>query len=84
MSASKTLHTGKTWLDLLLMANISINRFISPLLDEYDVVPGFSDLDDVEVPDYDFVSLYVRFIPYCTCILVLTHDFSLLRFCPLW
>lgn len=61
------------------------DRFTSPLLDEYDVVPGFSDLEDSpEAPDYDIAHLYVSCIKQFTRTLILICGLRLLRFWPSW
>lgn len=42
------------------MESLDTNRFDRPLLNEYDIVPGFHDLEDApEALDYDIAHLYV-------------------------
>ncbi|KFG79138.1 subtilisin-like protease [Metarhizium anisopliae] len=58
-SAEAVLSQVKSWADKFESYACKHDYAYGPLLDEYDVVPGFSDLEDSpEAPDYDIARLY--------------------------
>ncbi|OAA48932.1 subtilisin-like protease [Beauveria brongniartii RCEF 3172] len=58
-SAESVLSQVKSWADKFEDYVCKHDYAYGPLLDEYDVVPGFSDLEDSpEVPDYDIARIY--------------------------
>ncbi|KAM3450425.1 hypothetical protein MY3296_006094 [Beauveria thailandica] len=58
-SAESVLSQVKSWADKFEDYACKHDYAYGPLLDEYDVVPGFSDLEDSpEVPDYDIARIY--------------------------
>ncbi|KGQ04605.1 Subtilisin-like protease 11 [Beauveria bassiana D1-5] len=58
-SAEAVLGQVKAWADKFESYACKHDYAYGPLLDEYETVPGFSELeDDIEIPDYDTAHLY--------------------------